>query len=151
MDRIHRDRSFPCDVFHVCLEKRLGGTHKCRPDSGNDECCICLEVKYLYLWREQTYSWSHVLKQYFCYVLCFHLLFIDFFLLNLFLLLKEIVILKMYLLVHPLTPKGFEKISINWIFFFFTLFIGCLQWLSNSTMLYKVHKDCAVVMIKKGV
>ena len=42
--RIYRDRSFHCDVCNVCLDKRLEGKHKCRPDSGHDECCICLEV-----------------------------------------------------------------------------------------------------------
>ena len=42
--RIHKDRSFHCDVCNVCLDKRLQGKHKCRPDSGHDECCICLEV-----------------------------------------------------------------------------------------------------------
>lgn len=41
--RIHKDRSFHCDVCNVCLDKRLEGKHKCRPDSGHDECCICLE------------------------------------------------------------------------------------------------------------
>ncbi|XP_020630398.1 RING finger and CHY zinc finger domain-containing protein 1-like [Orbicella faveolata] len=41
--RIHKDRSFHCDVCNVCLDKRLQGKHKCRPDSGHDECCICLE------------------------------------------------------------------------------------------------------------
>ncbi|PFX18025.1 RING finger and CHY zinc finger domain-containing protein 1 [Stylophora pistillata] len=41
--RIHRDRSFHCNVCNVCLDKRLEGKHKCRPDSGHDECCICLE------------------------------------------------------------------------------------------------------------
>ncbi|KAJ7393179.1 hypothetical protein OS493_006145 [Desmophyllum pertusum] len=41
--RIYRDRSFHCDVCNVCLDKRLEGKHKCRPDSGHDECCICLE------------------------------------------------------------------------------------------------------------
>ncbi|XP_022782661.1 uncharacterized protein LOC111323546 isoform X1 [Stylophora pistillata] len=41
--RIHRDRSFHCDVCNVCLDKRLEGKHKCRPDSGHEECCICLE------------------------------------------------------------------------------------------------------------
>lgn len=50
--RIHRDKSFHCDVCNVCLDKRLQGKHKCRPDSGHDECCICLEVKYaLVLWK----------------------------------------------------------------------------------------------------
>ena len=47
--RIHRDKSFHCDVCNVCLDKRLQGKHKCRPDSGHDECCICLEVKYVLL------------------------------------------------------------------------------------------------------
>ena len=42
--RIHKDKSFHCDVCNVCLDKRLEGKHKCRPDSGHDECCICLEV-----------------------------------------------------------------------------------------------------------
>ncbi|XP_020630401.1 uncharacterized protein LOC110067417 isoform X3 [Orbicella faveolata] len=41
--RIYKDRSFHCDVCNVCLDKRLEGKHKCRPDSGHDECCICLE------------------------------------------------------------------------------------------------------------
>ncbi|XP_068670215.1 uncharacterized protein [Montipora foliosa] len=41
--RIHSDKSFHCDVCNVCLDKRLQGKHKCRPDSGHDECCICLE------------------------------------------------------------------------------------------------------------
>ena len=69
----------------------------------------------------------------FCYVLCFQLLFI-FFLLNFFLLLKKMVILKRYLLLNLLKAKGFGKISLNWDSFF-TLFIGCLQWLSNFTLL----------------
>ena len=43
--RIHSDKSYHCDVCNVCLDKRLLGNHKCRPDSGHDECCICLEVK----------------------------------------------------------------------------------------------------------
>ena len=42
--RIHKDKSFHCEVCNVCLDKRLEGKHKCRPDSGHDECCICLEV-----------------------------------------------------------------------------------------------------------
>ncbi|KAJ7393200.1 hypothetical protein OS493_006168 [Desmophyllum pertusum] len=41
--RIHEDKSFHCDVCKVCLDKRLEGKHKSRPDSGHDECCICLE------------------------------------------------------------------------------------------------------------
>ena len=43
--RIHEDKSFHCEVCNVCLDKRLEGNHKCRPDSGHDECCICLEVR----------------------------------------------------------------------------------------------------------
>ena len=65
--------------------------------------------------------------------ICFSLTFYLFFLLNFFLLPKKMAILKMYLLVNLLTPKGFEKTSLNWDFF--TLFIGCIQWLSNSTLL----------------
>ena len=41
--RIFKDRSFHCDICNVCLDKRLEGKHTCRPDSGHDECCICLE------------------------------------------------------------------------------------------------------------
>ena len=41
--RIHKDKSFHCDVCNVCLDKRLENKHKCRPDSGHDECPICLE------------------------------------------------------------------------------------------------------------
>ena len=41
--RIHKCRSFHCDVCNVCLDKRLLGRHTCRPDSGHDECCVCLE------------------------------------------------------------------------------------------------------------
>ena len=44
LNSIHKDKSFHCDVCNVCLDKRLEGKHKCRPDSGHDECCICLEV-----------------------------------------------------------------------------------------------------------
>ena len=44
--RIHQDKSFHCEVCNVCLDKRLEGNHKCRPDSGHDECCICLEVSF---------------------------------------------------------------------------------------------------------
>ena len=45
LNSIHKDKSFHCDVCNVCLDKRLEGKHKCRPDSGHDECCICLEVR----------------------------------------------------------------------------------------------------------
>ena len=41
--RYHKDRNFHCDVCNVCLDKRIEGKHKCRPDSGHDECCVCLE------------------------------------------------------------------------------------------------------------
>ena len=44
---IHRDKSFHCEVCNVCLDKCLEGKHECRPDSGHDECCICLEVRKL--------------------------------------------------------------------------------------------------------
>ncbi|PFX25162.1 Halomucin [Stylophora pistillata] len=43
LEDIYKDRSFHCDVCNVCLDKRLEGKHKCRPNSGHDECCICLE------------------------------------------------------------------------------------------------------------
>ena len=92
LNRIHSDRSFHCDVCNVCLDKRLEGKHKCRPDSGHDECCICLEVNSFYLWREQTYSWSHVLERFFV-MCCGFIYFLFIFFLNFFLLLKEIVIL----------------------------------------------------------
>ena len=41
--RIHKDKSFHCEVCNVCLDERLKGKHKCRPDSGHDNCGICLE------------------------------------------------------------------------------------------------------------
>ncbi|WP_252177441.1 CHY zinc finger protein [Endozoicomonas sp. 4G] len=41
--RTKLDNSFHCDVCNVCLDIRLLGNHKCRPDSGHDECAICLE------------------------------------------------------------------------------------------------------------
>ncbi|WP_422473571.1 CHY zinc finger protein [Endozoicomonas sp. ALB032] len=41
--RINSDNSFHCDVCGVCLDNRLLGNHKCRENSGHDECCICLE------------------------------------------------------------------------------------------------------------
>ena len=41
--RIHKDKSFHCDVCNVCLDIRLKNKHKCRPNSGHDECPICLE------------------------------------------------------------------------------------------------------------
>ena len=40
----HKDKSFHCDVCNVCLDKRLEGKHKCRPNFGHDECCVCLGV-----------------------------------------------------------------------------------------------------------
>ena len=41
--RVHKERSFHCDVCNVCMDERLLGKHKCRPDSGYDNCGICLE------------------------------------------------------------------------------------------------------------
>ncbi len=41
--RIHEDKSYHCDVCNICMDKGLKGHHKCRPDSGHDECAICLE------------------------------------------------------------------------------------------------------------
>ena len=41
---IHKDHSFHCDVGNVYLDKGLEGRYRCRPNSGHDECCICLEV-----------------------------------------------------------------------------------------------------------
>lgn len=38
-----KDKSFHCDVCNMCLDKKLEGKHKCRSDSGHDECCVCLE------------------------------------------------------------------------------------------------------------
>ena len=39
-----KDKSFHCDVCNACLDKRLEEKHKCRPNSGHDECCVCLGV-----------------------------------------------------------------------------------------------------------
>ncbi|CAH3107431.1 unnamed protein product [Porites lobata] len=44
---IHKDKSFHRDVCNVCLDKQLGGNHKCRPDSSRDEFCICLEDAFI--------------------------------------------------------------------------------------------------------
>ena len=41
---IFKDRSFHCDVFNVCLDKRLEGKHSSRENSGHDERWLCLEV-----------------------------------------------------------------------------------------------------------
>ena len=41
--KIHQDKCFHCEVCNACLDKRLEGNHRCRPESGHDECCICLE------------------------------------------------------------------------------------------------------------
>ena len=67
--RIHKDKSFHCEVCNVCLDIRFEGKHKCRPDSGHDECCICLEVsghciitsrhRKLIFWRTQLTLSSH--------------------------------------------------------------------------------------------
>ena len=43
-------------MFLTHAWKNVLKENMCGPDSGHDECCICLEVKYLYPWREQTYS-----------------------------------------------------------------------------------------------
>ena len=42
--RIHKHRSFHCDVCGVCLDVQLHDNHRCREGSAHDECCICLEV-----------------------------------------------------------------------------------------------------------
>ena len=69
-----------------------------------------------------------------------------FFLWIFFLLLKKIIVLKMYLLVNLLTPKGFEKISLTEII----IFLHCWQdGLGGCRILpcsHKVHKDCANAM-----
>ncbi|WP_257280389.1 CHY zinc finger protein [Endozoicomonas sp. ISHI1] len=41
--RIHTDSAFHCDVCNVCYDIGLKDNHKCRENSGHDECCICLE------------------------------------------------------------------------------------------------------------
>ena len=65
LNSIHKDKSFHCDVCNVCLDKRLEGKHKCRPDSGHDECCICLEVgEDLLFFIKKT--WLHVHPRPFC-------------------------------------------------------------------------------------
>ena len=42
--KIHQDKCFHCGVCNARLDKRLEGNHKCRPDCGHDECCICLRM-----------------------------------------------------------------------------------------------------------
>ena len=65
LNSIHKDKSFHCDVCNVCLDKRLEGKHKCRPDSGHDECCICLEVgEDLLFFTKKT--WLHVHSRQLC-------------------------------------------------------------------------------------
>ena len=54
LNSIHKDKSYHCDVCNVCLDKRLEGKHKCRPDSGHDECCICLEVRIEWLFAKEN-------------------------------------------------------------------------------------------------
>ena len=44
--RIHKHRSFHCDVCGVCLDVQLQDNHRCRAGSAHDECCICLEVSW---------------------------------------------------------------------------------------------------------
>ncbi|WOG27566.1 RING finger domain-containing protein [Endozoicomonas sp. 8E] len=41
--RTNKDEAFHCDVCNFCMNKSSKDTHPCRPDSGHDECCICLE------------------------------------------------------------------------------------------------------------
>ncbi|WP_330924661.1 CHY zinc finger protein [Candidatus Sororendozoicomonas aggregata] len=41
--RVYKNRSFHCHLCNICLDKRLKDKHRCRPNSGHDECCICLE------------------------------------------------------------------------------------------------------------
>ncbi|WP_422473584.1 MULTISPECIES: hypothetical protein [unclassified Endozoicomonas] len=41
--RTEKEKSFHCDVCNFCMDKSAQGNHRCRPDSGHDECCICLE------------------------------------------------------------------------------------------------------------
>ena len=65
LNSIHKDKSFHCDVCNVCLDKRLEGKHKCRPDSGHDECCICLEVGENVLFFTKK-TWLHVLPRQLC-------------------------------------------------------------------------------------
>ena len=65
LNRIHKDKSFHCDVCNVCLDKRLEGKHKCRPDSGHDECCICLEVSEDRLFFTKK-TWLHVHPRQLC-------------------------------------------------------------------------------------
>ena len=65
LNSIHKEKSFHCDVCNVCLDKRLEGKHKCRPDSGHDECCICLEVgEDLLFYPKKT--WLHVHPRQLC-------------------------------------------------------------------------------------
>ena len=65
LNSIHKDKSFHCDVCNVCLDKRLEGKHKCRPDSGHDECCICLEVgEDLLFFTKKT--WLHIHPRQLC-------------------------------------------------------------------------------------
>ena len=68
--RIHRDKSFHCDVCNVCLDKRLQGKHKCRPDSGHDECCICLEVKYVLVLGKVSRGKFHIAISNSCVLHC---------------------------------------------------------------------------------
>ncbi|WP_257282476.1 CHY zinc finger protein [Endozoicomonas sp. ISHI1] len=41
--RVEKDKSFHCDTCNVCMDKKYQDNHKCRENSGHDECCICLE------------------------------------------------------------------------------------------------------------
>ena len=44
--RQNKDALFHCDVCNVCFNKYSQGKHKCRGDSGHDECGVCLEVSW---------------------------------------------------------------------------------------------------------
>ena len=112
MDRIHSDVSY---AWTKVLKENISanlirGT---------------MNAAFVWRWSIFIYGVNKNIRDHMCsnnfFAMCYvfiQFLFI-FFLLNFFLLLKEIVILKMYLLVNPLTPKGVEKISVNWVFFFF--------------------------------
>ena len=47
--RVHGNRSFHCDMCGVCLDVNLRGNHKCREGSAHDECCVCSEVRTVFV------------------------------------------------------------------------------------------------------
>ena len=62
--KIHQDKCFHCEVCNACLDKRLEGNHKYRPDCGHDECCICLRmhsviVRNYHIHKRQTENFSN--------------------------------------------------------------------------------------------